>query len=193
VLDALDNLEAGSERAQDILVREVNGAHPRSVWAMSRRQGQWRTLSLDLHLSDGAAQVARTWSRDPLTKLTGVLDLLQARSDLKEAHGLIQQLRETTEKARVDFVAQARNTVHATIWSPMHADLRLWANCEAEWRTGPGYRSRVVAHLNQWFRHNEQYAEDFRDRLQTAWRERFIEQLRALCTPADVDAGIEAA
>lgn len=189
LLDGLDPLVIGSGRPQDVLLSQVSVAHPRSVWAMARRRGLWRTLSLDLHLSDGAAQVVRGWSREPITKLAGALERLGKRTELKEAGDLIQQLTQALAAARTDFVARSRAACHATIWSPMHADLQLWADCEATWLQGAGYRSRVVDRLGRWFQQNAFRVEDFDKHAQLAWSERFMKPLRDLCGSSELPEG----
>ena len=185
ILGELEDLPRGSTKPQEVLLHELGIAHARSVWAMSRRQGQWRTLSLDLHLSDGAAQVARASGRDPIDKLIGMLDLMTDTTELKDAQALIRQFGDAVEKARVDFIAQARIAAQATIWSPMHADLRLWADCESEWGRGAGFRNRVVSRMRTWFAEHEPCLDDFFVRLNSAWLDRFIAPLRRLSSPSD--------
>jgi len=180
-LALLDRVSFSNSNPQELLLQQVDAAHPASVRAMARRQGLWRSLSLDLHLSDGAAQTARAFSRAPIQKLTRVLEMLEGRESLREAHGLIQQMRNALEEARKQFIAEARNVARTTLWSPMHLDLKLWAECEAEWSQGKGFRSRVVDHLTNWFKQNGPRVDEFTHRLQEAWQERFLVPLRTLC------------
>jgi hypothetical protein len=178
-LDTLGRIESPVGCPQELLLRQVAYAHPRSIWAMVRRQGRWYSLSLDLHISDGAADVARTWCRDSLTKLSGVLDLLENRPDLRDARGLVKELRDTVEGVRANFVAQARLSAEATVWSLLHADLQLWAECQAE--SGRGYRDRVVARLKRWFQEHQECITDFEHKVETAWHETVLQPLRLLC------------
>ena len=149
---------------------------------MTRRQGLWRSLSLDLHLSDGAAHVARVVSHGPLDKLIGALDKLEKGVGAKEEPALIliRQVREAIREARTQFIAEARNVARTTLWSPLHLDLRLWATCEAEWSKGPGFRMRVGEHLEKWFDSNQDRLDEFNHLLQEAWKERFVGPLRSL-------------
>lgn len=185
LLDALENLPRGAGRPQDLLLKQVNSAHPRSVWAMSRRRGQWSTLPLDLHLSDGAASIAKVRARDSILKLEGVFDMLDQNAELQDAADLVEQFREAAEQARAAFVLQARSAVDAAIWSHLHADLKLWADCQAEWHGRAGFRTRVVKRLDDWFTGNHAFVEDFEDRLRAVWRKRFIKALRGLCLEAE--------
>lgn len=182
MLDKVENLST-SGQPYDLMLQQVGLAHQRSVWAMTRRRGQWRSLSLDLHLSDGAALLARTASQNPLIELNGVLDLLSKKSELKEAHGLVQQIRDALNEARVNFIAQARNAMLVTVWSPMRIDMQLWADCEDEWGRGVGFRDRVVRRLEDWFGNHGKYIDDFNRHLQTAWEKDIVQTLRVLCGP----------
>lgn len=177
----LDCVSFSGSKPQELLLQQVDTAHPASVRAMARRQGLWRSLSLDLHLSDGAAKTARAFSREPIQNLRHMLETMEDREALREAHGLIQQMRGALEEARSQFIAEARNVARTTLWSPMHLDLKLWATCEAEWSRGKGFRSRVVDHLADWFKKNGPRVDEFSHRLQEAWQERFLAPLRALC------------
>jgi hypothetical protein len=180
-LRQLDLVDFSSIRPQDLLLKQVDEAHPGSVRAMTRRQGLWRNLSLDLHLSDGAAKVARTCSREPILKLSGALSLIESRVEVSEAQGLIQQVRSAIDESRVQFVGEARSIALTTLWGPLHADVTLWADCENQWRRGKGFRSRVVEILNGWFESNSDRTDDFSDRLQAAWQQRFVQPIRAFC------------
>jgi transcriptional regulator with XRE-family HTH domain len=186
LLLALQSLAAlaPDARPHEFLLRQVESAHPCSVWAMTRRRGHWRSLSLDLHLSDGAAELARMASREPMSILTSLLGRYSHRSELREAQVLVQELCLAVEEARRSFIAHVRVTAHATLFSPQQADLRLWASCEAEWYQGPGFRERVLKRLEDWFYRNPACVEDFKERLQSAWTRLFIEPLGRLCSPS---------
>ena len=136
--------------------------------------------------------IARARARESILKLEGVLDVLDQDAELQDAADLVEQCKEAAEEARAAFVLQARSAADAAIWSRLHADLKLWADFQAEWWGGAGFRSRVVKRLDDWFTANHACVEDFEDQLRAVWKKRLIKALRGLCLEAEsVDGGAD--
>ena len=150
-LDHNPTPSATVRRVHDSLVTAVGAAHPRTVLASVRRDGDWWNLNYAHHLSHGARRLAAGMTEPLLNEFFAITKNLLQDSELSDAHDLIEQTVRLMQ-AGVDAVVRKAQLVGQSIHSDdMVDDSEFWANCVKEWGNGNGFRNRVNIINQQWF------------------------------------------
>lgn len=150
----------GPERS---LIIAMNAAHPSSVRASVRREGEWYNLDYPHQLSYGAKRTAQRVTKAKIEGFRAVVDNLLQNDDLDEASGLLRHARRIVD-AGADSLLKRCELLGRRIHSRrMKRSPDLWRESDREWGRGPGYRDRVVTHHKDWFDGDEQ---DFRELVQ---------------------------
>lgn len=140
-----------SKHLNDSLLSAINTAHPSSLWASVRRQGEWYNLDYSHHLGYGARVVAADAIRSKLDKFKAVAENLLQDPELNDAYSLVRQARHILESGTENLLQKSQHlgtTIHTRY---MKTDGRLWDRCDDEWGRGSGYRNRVLEHHENWF------------------------------------------
>ncbi len=160
------------------LINALRDRHPRTVWASTRRKGQFWNFDVYQHLGDGAAAEAKRRAAPVVQGLREIIENKLANAELSSAHGFLGQLLEYQSAWETDFVAAARH--HATsIYRPsLSAAEALWDGCEDKYGRGlTDYRSDVARAVETWFRADDDLAESVERHIQRAWQTAFVEPL----------------
>ncbi len=155
---------------QRSLINAIGGAHPSSLRASVRREGDWYNLDYSHQLAYGSRLAAARIVRRKLTRLYDVIDNLVADDQLEEAHGLLRQGRRVVAN-RVKCLFRkcqiAGREIHVRDMKPSKD---LWERSDDEWGQGPGYRNRVSVHHEDWFGDDSRnYGEDMRNLIDGEW------------------------
>lgn len=152
---------------------EVLGtAHPSSVRASIRRQGEWYNLDYSHELGYRTRSMAANVLIPQIRDFKSVADNLLGDADLEDAHGLIRAA-DHIIKSGVEILLQKAQLWGSTIHSRgMEPDNQLWDKCRAEWGKGPGYRNRVSDHHEEWFnQYHAQYEEEVQILFAIEWQQ----------------------
>jgi transcriptional regulator with XRE-family HTH domain len=127
-----------------------------TLWAATRRGGEYSGLSVSHQIGVGAARDARLRSKVWFQSLDAFLNALKADRGLELAAKTIDQISKSaalSEKAFLEAVQRAGTEVYR---EPL-AKSSVWSTCSSEWGKGKGFTARVVRHLENWFEGRSQY------------------------------------
>ncbi|ARO87204.1 XRE family transcriptional regulator [Nitrosospira lacus] len=122
-----------------------------TIWAMTRRNGEYYNFSVSHQVGAGGARDALLRSKTWFDKLQGVLDTLKQDSDLMLAQKTIQQVEASADGWRRTFAESARTAAVEIYRGPLEADEELWSKCANQWGGGPGFKDRVARIIRDWF------------------------------------------
>ena len=154
------------------LIGAIHGAHPSSVRASVRREGEWYNLDYSNQLSYGARLVANRVISPKLTKLNAIAENMLQNPQLEEASGLVRQVRRVIDSGADDLLKKCQLAGVGIHGRDMKPSTRLWSGCDSEWGKGLGYRDRVVGRHRGWFDNgNRDYQKDLQDLIEKEWHE----------------------
>ena len=135
-----------------------NVRYASTLWAATRRNGEYSGLSVSHQIGIGAARDARLRSKAWFQSLEAFLNALKADKGLVLATKTIDQISKSaaiSEKAFLEAVQRAGTEVYR---EPL-AKSPIWSACSSEWGKGKGFTGRVANHLESWFEGRPQYKE----------------------------------
>jgi hypothetical protein len=165
--------------------------HARTLWAATRRAGQFWNFNVFQYLGDGAAAEAKVRSAKVIAGLTEIIESQRGDPELASTYDMLAQILANGEQWEADFVNAARHHAVAIYSEPLGRDQGLWDDCEAPYGTGRGgYREGVAAHLREWFEENAELREELDRRVNRAWTTSVIEPLlRAAGSTGEASTG----
>ena len=155
-----------------------------TIWAMTRRNGEYYNFSVSHHVGAGGARDALLRSKTWFEKLQGVLDTLKHDDDLVLAQKTVQQVEVSAEGWRRAFAEAARTAAVEVYRVPLEADMALWANCAAQWGAGPGFKSRVERIIRDWFEAQTELNQKLEGVMDALWEETVVRPLERLSNGA---------
>lgn len=158
-----------------------------TLWASTRRSGDYSGLNIVHLVGVGAAQDALLRSRDWFAKIEGHVNTLKADTDLSPARQSIEQIRAVVETSRRAFLAGAQRSAMEIYREPL-ARASVWSQCVSEWGRGPGFKGRVHQHLLKWFEKRVDLKGTLDARLNALWKRLVITPLLQLAEEQDPDA-----
>lgn len=159
-----------------------------TLWASSRRSGDYSGLNIVHLVGVGAAQDALLRSRDWFAKIEGHVNTLKADTDLSPAMLSIEQIRAVAETSRRAFLAGAQRSAMEIYREPL-TQAPVWSQCVSEWGRGPGFRDRVRRYLSEWFEYTRPDLKETLDvRLNALWQRLVITPLLQLAEEQEPDA-----
>jgi len=163
----------------------VRGVHASTLWAATRRNGEYYGLNIVHQIGVGSARDARLRSRGWFAKIEGHVNELKADKDLGLAKHSIEQIGAVADASRRDFLEGAQGIAMEIYRKPLTQD-PVWSECASEWGRGPGFRDRVVDHLREWFEETRpELKETLDERLNALWSRSAIEPLMQLTEEHD--------
>lgn len=121
-----------------------------TLWASTRRNGEYHGLNV-LHLIGvGAARDARQRSEAWFTGLNAFVQSLQADEGLALASRSIDQIAVSAAASRKAFL-EAVQRGGVEVYRELLSQASVWSACVSEWGRGSGFKHRVAVHLERWF------------------------------------------
>lgn len=151
-----------------------------TIWAMTRRKGEYYNFSVSHQVGAGGAKDALLRSKMWFEKLQGVLDTLKHDEDLALARKTIQQVESSAAGWRRAFADAARTAAVEVYRSPLEADVDLWSRCAAQWGAGPGFKLRVERIIREWFEARTELNQKLETVMVALWEESVIRPLERL-------------
>ena len=159
-----------------------------TLWASTRRSGDYSGLNIVLLVGVGAAQDALLRSGDWFVKIEGHVNTLKADTGLSPAMLSIEQIRAVAETSRRAFLAGAQRSAMEIYREPL-TQAPVWSQCVSEWGRGPGFRDRVRRYLSEWFEDTRPDLKETLDvRLNALWQRLVITPLLQLAEEQEPDA-----
>jgi transcriptional regulator with XRE-family HTH domain len=186
-----DTLPRARRAPHERLLAAVVSIHARTLWAATRRAGQFWNFNVFQYLGDGAAAEAKVRSAKVIAGLTEIIESQRGDPELASTHDMLAQILANGEKWEADFVNAARHHAVAIYSEPLGRDQGVWDACEAPYGTGRGgYRDGVAARLREWFEENVGLREELDRRVNRAWTTSVIEPLlRATGSTGEASTG----
>ena len=158
-----------------------------TLWAATRRNGEYIGLNIIHQIGVGAARDAQLRSRDWFSKIEGHVNELQADDDLVLAKHSIDQIGALATASRRNFLEGAQRAAMEIYRGPLTQD-PVWSECASEWGRGPGFKGRVEDHLAGWFDGTRaDLKEVLEERLAALWQRTVIAPLLQLTEEHDPD------
>lgn len=142
----------GRERhAYEEALSTVRGVrYASTLWAATRRSGEYSGLNIVHQVGVGAAKDARLRSRDWFVLIEGHVNELKADEELTMASHSIDQIGAVAEASKRAFLEGAQRIATEIYREPLTQD-PVWTKCASEWGRGPGFTRRVAQNLQEWF------------------------------------------
>lgn len=138
-----------STQIQESLLSQIRIAHPSTIKASVRREGEWINLSYEHHLGYGARRLAVLALESFVSKFKSAAEVMEANPDYEDAKGLIQQARHILDASFEDLLCKAQIMGQTAFRQALDVDSSFWLACENE--GGRGYRDRIVSRNEVWF------------------------------------------
>ena len=171
-------LGARERHAYEEALRTVQGVHFAStLWAATRRSGEYYGLNIIHQIGVGSARDARLRSQDWFSKIEGHINELKADEDLAFAKHSIDQIGAVAEASRRTFLEGAQWIAMEIYREPL-TQHSVWSVCASEWGNGAGFKDRVKSHLQVWFDETRpDLKETLDERLNAIWERSVIAPL----------------
>jgi transcriptional regulator with XRE-family HTH domain len=162
-----------------------------TLWAATRRNGEYSGLNVVHMIGSGAARDARSRCDGWFKSLDAFLNALKADSDLALAERTIDQIRHSAAGSKAIFLDTVQQTGMEVYREPLK-QAPVWQTCASEWGRGTGFKDRVAGHLERWFTSNPQYRDKVEDAVNAMWDRLVIAPLLRLAeesAPQDTSSG----
>lgn len=180
-LDAHREVGARVRPVHQEIVDALNGTrYASTVWAMTRRNGEYYNFSVTHHLGSGCAKDALLRSHQWFERLQGEIETLKQDPDLKPAERTISQIEASATAWRRNFAEAVRIASIEVYREAVEEDGDLWSHCASEWGLGPGFRDRVVGRLRQWFESRTDLNNELERIIANIWVKEVLSQLEHL-------------
>lgn len=121
-----------------------------TLWAATRRNGEYSGLSIIHHIGIGAARDARLRCDGWFQSLEAFLKSLKADRGLALALKTIEQIGASATTSRVGFLEATQRAGMEVYREPL-TQASVWADCASLWGRGQGFKMNVAAKLEAWF------------------------------------------
>ncbi len=179
-------LGARERHAYEEALSTVRGVrYASTLWAATRRSGEYSGLNIVHQVGVGAAKDARLRSRDWFVRIEGHVNELKADEELALASHSIDQIGAVAEASKRAFLEGAQRVATEIYREPLTQD-PVWAECASEWGRGPGFTRRVAQNLKEWFDDTRpDLKEALDERLNALWDRAVIAPLMQLTEEHD--------
>jgi len=150
-----------------------------TLWAATRRSGEYSGLNLVQLVGVGAARDARLRSDAWFKGLDAFIKSLKADDDLAIASRTIDQIAASAAASKMTFLESAQRGGVEVYRDPL-TQAPVWANCVAEWGQGPGFKLRVADRLEKWFAAKPDLKQTLEDIINSLWEQSVISPLLLL-------------
>jgi len=189
-LGAHHALPARERHAYSEVLMTIRGVrYAATLWAATRRNGEYSGLNVVHNIGVGAAKDARQRSERWFSSLNDYLATLKADEGLDLARKTIEQMGRSAAASRTAFLEAVQRAGMEVYREPLTQD-PVWSRCAAQWGAGPGFKLRVASDLEGWF----EARADLKDKLEgittTLWDQLVIAPMRRLVAENAPDVGV---
>lgn len=157
-----------------------------TLWAATRRSGEYSGLNVVHQIGVGAARDAKLRSDKWFHALDAFLKSLKADDGLSLAEKTIAQIGSSARASKAAFLDAIHRAATEVYREPL-TESEVWSRCATEWGRGAGFKSRVVGHLAQWFEDHPELDEKLESIVASFWQQLVIDPLRRLVDEQGVD------
>jgi transcriptional regulator with XRE-family HTH domain len=187
VASRLSNFLKGNRRlgarerlAHSEAISTVRGVrYASTLWAATRRSGDYSGLSIVHLVGVGAARDARSRTNFWFASLDAFLNSLKADADLTPAIKTINQISTSAETSKILFLDGVQRAGSEVYREPL-TQSTVWGECASEWGQGSGFKLRVADHLENWFTAKAELKSTLEDIVNSLWEQNVILPLMRL-------------
>ena len=170
----------------DTLIASARNTNARTVWASTTRKGTWHGMEAYHLLGTGTAIDAQRRTQPLFAGLDELLNNMLGDTELEPARDYLNELRRNIPTWRERFLNEATISGREIFRAELFVDESVWSECVSYWGQGGGYRNRIANRLKEWCEDRPHLAEATERRIQSAWRDCFLQPLALLCDAADL-------
>lgn len=159
-----------SDRLHISLVSAIRSVHARSVWASTRRRGNWRSLDYYYQIGRGARAVAAKYVRTRVADLEAVVRNLMEDDNYSLAHDLLQEVLHQVGSEVQALLHTVELTARAGYKKVLENDAAFWESCETRWGEGIGYRDDIAGLSDNWFQKHAGINDEVNSSIVSGWR-----------------------
>lgn len=176
-LQANRKLGARERLAHVDAVATVRGIrYASTLWAATRRSGEYSGLNIVHQVGVGAARDARLRCDGWFKSLDAFLNSLKADSGLALAERTIDQIGKSAAASKTAFIEGVQRAGMEVYREPL-TQSPVWLECASEWGQGAGFKMRVASRLERWFDGNAPLKEKLEDIANGFWEQMVISPL----------------
>jgi transcriptional regulator with XRE-family HTH domain len=149
-VDAYHQLPAQAIKAQSRLLAAFKYRHHRTVWASTRRDGEWDNLNSYLIVGVAANEDAEARSKAALAALDTLFGDLSKDPECAVIQSHLTVLKDKVAQSKLNFLKKVANRSQEIYRASLFKDKLFWTTCEGHWRGGRGFQDRVVGEVNEW-------------------------------------------
>ena len=178
----------------DSLISAARNTNARTVWASTTRKGTWPGMEAYHLLGTGTAIDAQRRTQPLFAGLDELLNnMLGDKEELEPARDYLNELRRNIPTWRQRFLNEATVSGREIFRAELFVDDSVWSECVSYWgqtkALGGAYRNRIANRLKEWCEAHPHLAEATERRIQSAWRDCFLQPLALLCDATDLLSG----
>lgn len=162
-----------------------------TLWAATRRSGEYSGLNIIHQVGIGAARDARLRCDGWFKSLDAFLNALKADVGLALAEKTIEQIGKSAAVSKATFLENVQRAGMEVYREPL-TQSPVWVNCASEWGQGPGFKGRVAERLDQWFGANAGLKDKLEDIANGFWEQLVISPLLHLSEETAPESPINA-
>lgn len=173
-------LSARERHAYTEVLTTIHGVrYAATLWAATRRSGEYSGLNIVHNIGVGAAKDARLRSERWFASLKDYLAVLAADEGLKLAGKNIAQMESSAASSRTTFLEAVQRAGMEVYRGPL-SQATVWATCAGHWGAGGGFKARVTADLKQWFESRTDLKEKLEEITNMLWDQLVIAPMKRL-------------
>lgn len=150
-----------------------------TLWAATRRNGEYSGLNIVHNIGVGAAKDARLRSERWFTSLKDYLAVLKKDGGLQLAAKSIEQMERSAATTRTAFLEAVQRAGMEVYREPL-SQSPIWAQCARHWGAGGGFKMRVASDLESWFEQRSDLKDKLEEITNTLWDQLVIAPMRRL-------------
>jgi hypothetical protein len=183
-LDAHGKLGARETLAHNEALNTVRSVrYASTLWASTRRNGEYSGLNIVHQVGVGAARDARLRSARWFASLEDTLATMRQDEGLALAARTIDQIRQGVTTTRTAFLEAVQRAGTEVYYEPLSRSV-IWAECAAEWGAGKGFTQRVANRLADWFEDQAELKDRLEGVVNALWDRTVIAPVRRLAKEA---------
>jgi transcriptional regulator with XRE-family HTH domain len=162
-----------------------------TLWASTRRSGEYSGLNIVHLIGVGAARDARRRSDGWFKSLDAFLKSLKADEGLTLGARAIDQIAKIANASKLAFLEGAQRGGVEVYREPL-TQAPIWSACASEWGRGPGFKHRVADRLETWLDAQSELKETLENLLTSLWEQTVISPLLRLVEEGAPEAEVTA-
>ncbi|MCY4652313.1 MAG: hypothetical protein OXC95_04025 [Dehalococcoidia bacterium] len=162
-------------RVEESLTSAIAGAHPSSVNASVRREGNWHHPDYAHQLRHGSRVVVARCLFPKRDDFEGTAKGIFRDDELEPAFGLVLQARRILEDGINSLLAKSESLGERIYIHDLKPNAELWAKCREQWGRGRvdglNYRDRIAECHEDWFSNRKEFQDTVQELVEREWKQ----------------------